>query len=556
MDRKAKFQSRPGWLAIVLLVSAVLGIYWRNLWESPAFGWLADQPYHLQLAEQFDRAWRDGDFPPRWAAAANGGRGSVAFVVYPPLFAFLTACWMRLAGSAVEALRLAVGTATLGILGSILYLARAWLPWRRSLFAAASTLLLPGVSFIALGRGMFPHYAALGWAALLLGAGQRALFGKRVRLNAALAVVAAAGLVLNHTLTAYLLALLLLVISPLVGKELGLRRTVWAAAMAATVAATAAALTCWFWLPLLQAGSYTRLEYLAESHPYLDSVLVAGVPGISGVFQKDWTFLNDVGRFIVAAQSLLALSLTLVLRRETTGPGQVQGASAGDLPPRRVLFLRALPWVAGFALLAATGPGARLLLELPGAALIQFSWRWQLLVSLWCGLALASLPWERQAAPAAILALVTVGFFSPLLSPSRVQPGERRRDLPPVLSKTQLEELQPLDRAAYAGNLLEQRPNPADRNYYLPAAFGLAEVVVGKARIEPQVLKTSYRKYRVLAAGEATIRIRTYQAPGWSARLDSQPVEIRMDCETGLQRLRVPPGEHVLVLQYEVPGRW
>jgi hypothetical protein len=545
-------RSRLKSAAAVLGAAAACSIYAWNLWGSPAFGLLADQPYHLNLAKEFNRAWQDGDFPPRWAATANGGRGSVAFVVYPPCFPFLTASWLRLGAGAVEALRLAVLSATLGIVGSILYLARSWLSWRRSLFAAAVTLLLPGVTFIALGRGMFPHYAALGWAALMLGAGQRTLLGRRPRLNASLAVAAAAGLILTHTLTAYLFVLLGLALSPLLARALSPRKIAAAAAMATI----AAALTCWFWLPVLASGSYTRLNYLAESHPYLDSVLGASVPVESGVFRHDWIFLNDMGRYLVIAQALLALLLTLALLRNSTSLARVGSHAGRRLQPSEILFVRALPWVAGFALLAATKPGALLLLEFPRAALLQFSWRWQSLVSLWCGLALASLPWEKRSAPAAILALGIVGFFSPLLAPSKAPPREPRRDLPAILTKTQFDQLQPLDRAAFAGNLLEQRPNAVDSSYYLPAAFGAAEVVAGKARVEPQVLKTSYRQYRVFATGEATIRFRTYQAPGWSARLDSKPVDIRIDSKTGLQRIRVPSGNHRLELQYKLPWPW
>jgi hypothetical protein len=576
MDRNAKGLYWTGWLAAVLAAGGALGTYAWCLWGSPAFGLLADQPHHLHFAQEFDRAWRDGDFPPRWAAGANGGRGSVAFVVYPPLFAFLTACWMRLGVSGPEALRLAVFTATVGILVSVLYLARAWLSWRRSLLAGALVLLLPGVTFVALGRGMLPNYAALGWAALLLGAGQRvieagqrALLGRRTVFHAALTVVAAAGLALTHTLTTYLLILLLLVISPLLIKALGLRRMAWAGACALA----AASLTCWYWLPLMQAGSYTRLNYLVESHLYLDSVIGASAQAAGGELQQDWTFLNDVGRYIVIAQSLLALLLTFALRRSKTtarsktmeqstlerstrmerGP---RGAGGQRTAPEDVLFLRALPWVAGFALLAATGFGARLLLELPGAALIQFAWRWQLLIALWCAVALASLPWDKKSLPPAILALLTLALFSPLLAASNIQPGGQRRDLPAVLSRLEFEKLATLDRAAYLGNLLEQRPNEADTRYYQPAPFGRAAIVSGEASIEPRILKTSYREYQVAAATEAIVQIETYHAPGWSASLNMQPIEIRVAGESGLQLITVPPGTHRLQLEYRLPWPW
>ena len=129
-----------------------MGAYSWSLWGSAAFGSLADQAYHLELAREFEQAWRGGDFPPTWAAGANGGRGSVGFVVYPPFFAFLTACWMRLGASAVDSLGLAVLTAAGGAFGAVFYLARAWLSWRRSLLAAVMVLLLPGVTFPTLAR--------------------------------------------------------------------------------------------------------------------------------------------------------------------------------------------------------------------------------------------------------------------------------------------------------------------------------------------------------------------------------------------------------------------
>ncbi len=538
----AKTSRLKSW-APLCAAAAALGIYAWSWWGSPAFGLLADQPYHLHLAQEFDRAWHDGDFPPHWAAGANGGRGSAAFVVYPPLFAFLTACWMRAGLPAVQALRLAAFTSALGILGAILYLARAWLSWRRSVLAAAITLLLPGVAFLALGRGMFPHFAALAWVALLLGAGQRALLGRRVRRNALLTVLAAAGLVLTHTLTAYLLLVLLLAISPLLGKTHGLRTIAWAGLLAVA----AAALTAWFWLPAFQAASYTRLNYLSESHPYLDSVFGVNIafgeslPHLHGPFQRDWAFLNDIGRSIVIAQSLLALLLTLALRRNS--------ASAP------ILFLRTLPWAAALSLFFATAPGALLLLALPRAAIIQFCWRWQTLVALWCGPALASLPCRKQSTPTLVFTGATIALFSPLFLPSESQPpAPPSRLLPPVLSKAGFERLPPIDRAAYAGNLIEQRPNATDSNDYLPAPFGVVEVVGGAAQVAPQSLKTSYRAYRITATGEATLRIRTYQAPGWTARLDSQPVEIQPDPSTGLQLVRVPPGTHRLELSYRLPG--
>jgi hypothetical protein len=548
--------------AIVALVG-VLAAYSWSLWGSPAFGALADQAYHLELAHEFEEAWRDGDFPPRWAAGANGGRGGVGFVVYPPFFALVTACWMRLGASAIDALRLAVLTAAGAAFWAVYYLARGWLCRQRSLLAAVTVLLLPGVTFVVLARGMYPNFAALGWIALLLGAGQRALLGRRARFNAVLVVLAAAGLVLTHTLSAYVLALTLLGILPLLSKILGWRGL----ARAALLAAAAGALTCWYWLPSLAAGTYTRVDYLAASHPYLDSVFgLSGSTLLDGAIGQDWMFLNDLGRYVVLAQSLLALLLALVLgcssaagsrnaRRPQSSGLAGKTFSAASRPASDVLFLRCLPWVAGLAFLAAAEPGAWLLLQLPRYELVQFAWRWQLIVALWCGVGLAALPWQRKSLLPAGCAVLVLLAFLPLISASETQPEERRRELPDSVSRQEFEALPALDRAAYAGNLLELRPNRMDERFYLPAPFGRLEVAAGEAEVVARDLRASYRLYLVTAATNTLIRLVTYDAPGWSARLDGREVEIRMDCD-GLQLVAMPPGTHRLELQYRAPWPW
>jgi hypothetical protein len=60
----------------------------------------------------------------------------------------------------------------------------------------------------------------------------------------------------------------------------------------------------------------------------------------------------------------------------------------------------------------------------------------------------------------------------------------------------------------------------------------------------------------VEAEGAATIRLVTYQAPGWSARVDGREAKIRVESETGLQLIEVPPGVHRLEADYHVPWGW
>jgi hypothetical protein len=244
------------------------GCYAWSVWATPDFGQFADQSEALAFARDFDRAWRDGDFPPRWAPTANGGRGSLGFVVYPPFFSFVTAAVMRLGVSLQDALRWAVVAVTLGTFWAVYFLGRGWLGPRRSALAAALALLLPGTAFIAVGRGMFANFSALLWVGLFLGAPERANRGRGAALWALPMAAAGAGLVLSHTLTAYMFSLLIVSSTPFWFRAVGLRGL----GVAATVLGSILAVTCWYWIPLLSAGAYTQAEEYSARHAYTASV--------------------------------------------------------------------------------------------------------------------------------------------------------------------------------------------------------------------------------------------------------------------------------------------
>ena len=397
------------------LPGLVLLAYGWSLFNSPAFGSLADQPYHLALAQEYEQALRAGEFPPRWAAGLNGGRGAPTFVVYPPMFSALTAGLIGLADSPRSALRAAVLISALGGLWAVFYLARSRLSVGRSLLAGALAVLLPGTTMLALGRAMYPNFAALAWVALAAGAAQRLLLEKSAVANQVVLAAALSGLVLTHALTAFMAGILLMVTMPVLWMQFG--RGASLRCCAAVLAAMF--ITSWPWIPLLEAGEYLRLDYLEQSHPYLESTLWGPAPD-STLYEQNWTFLNLVGKGIVVAQSILSLFVFLALKDAARADAAARDTAEAASVTARVsfAFLELLPWIAGFALLAAIEPAARLLLELPRFPMIQFSWRWQIFVSLWCAAGLASLPKRPLSLIAAAVGVAVLLFFSPLLSPA------------------------------------------------------------------------------------------------------------------------------------------
>ena len=536
----------------LLLPCFVLLAYGWSIINSPAFGYLADQPYHLALGQEYEQALQAGEFPPRWAAGLNGGRGAPTFVVYPPLFSLLTAALISLADSPRSALRAAVLITALGGFWAVFYLARSTLSAARGLLAGALALLLPGTTMLALGRGMYPNFAALAWVALAAGAVQRLLSGGPVRTNQAVLVVALSALVLTHALTAFMAGILLVATLPFLWRRLE-RRVLLRVCAAVPVAMV---ITAWYWMPLLDAGSYLRLDYLTRSHPYLESTLW-GPASDSTAYEQNWTFLNLVGKGIVVAQSILSLFIILALKDSARADITEQGTKKPDsLACQPLVFLDLLPCISGFALLAAIDPVARLLLELPPFSLVQFSWRWQIFVSLWCAVGLASLPRRPLSLVAAALGGVILLFFSPLLSPVDVRPAATSSTLPREISKDQLDALEPSIRAAYGANAIELRPAGSDSAYYLPAPYGRVRVLAGQAAVTATTLRPGRRLYTVEASSPSTLQFVTYHCPGWKATLNGAGHPITAEAETGLQLINVPAGLHRLELSYEVRWGW
>ena len=534
-----------------VLPGLVLLAYGWSLFNSPAFGSLADQPYHLALAQEYEQALRAGEFPPRWAAGLNGGRGAPTFVVYPPLFSALTAGLIRLGDSPRGALRAAVLISALGGFWAVFYLARSRLSVDRSLLAGTLAVLLPGTTMLVLGRAMYPNFSALAWVALAAGAAQRLLLEKSAVANQVVLVAALSGLVLTHALTAFMAGILLMVTMPVLWMQFGteaLRRCCGAVLAAMFI-------TSWYWIPLLEAGEYLRLDYLEQSHPYLESTLWGPAPD-STSYEQNWTFLNLVGKGIVVAQSILSLFVFLALkdaaRADTAARDTAEAASPARVP---FAFLELLPWVAGFALLAAIEPAARLLVELPRFPMIQFSWRWQIFVSLWCAAGLASLPKRPLSLIAAAVGVAVLLFFSPLLS-SVDAPREPSSRPPKEVSRGQLDAMEPGIRAAYGANAIELRPAGSDSAYYLPASYGQVSALTGHAVVKAMTLQPSRRSYAVEATSPSTLRFLTYHCPGWSANLNGLEHPIAVEAGTGLQLIDLPAGSHRLELSYEVPWGW
>ncbi|MCB9382973.1 MAG: hypothetical protein H6509_00040 [Bryobacterales bacterium] len=504
--------------------------YAYGVLHSPGFGYLGDQPVHLELSRAFARAMSEGEIPPSWAASLSGGRGGPAFVLYPPLFFALTWLCSFLARDMTAALGLAVVVSAAWLFVATYYLARAELSPRRSLLAATLVPLLPGVVLIGWGRGLLPNLLALGWTAFLLGAALRTMLAPGRWRNRIALFAACCGLVLTHALSSVMAVVIALLCLPSLARVAG--RKGLTAVTGAALAASAA--TAWFWVPLVRASRLAQTHYLAQVHPYEQSLWL-GPPSAADAYSQTWKGLNEFGLIVAGLQLALAAAVVLAgYKQEKTHLGLC------------------LPWVAGFVALASVYPVGAWLARAPGLGLVQFSWRWQGPLAIVCAVALAGLPRKRIVGPAVFGILLALGF-TPFFRGSDALPADVAGLSPEPLTEQQYAEIGPRERALYTGNLIEMRPLEAPTLRYPPAAPGAVEVAEGEAEVEAIRVEEADRSYRVRANSPITLRLATFAFPGWTALWRGAPVAIRTEEATGLQLVDLPAGEGELRLEF---SRW
>lgn len=431
---------------------------------------------------------------------------------------------MRCGLDAVAALRTAFLVSAAALFGCVYYYALGLASRRRAALAAAVACVLPGAVFPGPARGMYPAFLALAFTAVLFGALDRlARSGSRGRLAA---FGAATGLILTHSLTAYMLLWIVLVgswqLAPLLGRR-GLVR-------GAAAAVAALAVTAWFWGPMLLVSSEAQTSYLAEAHPYAASLL-GGEARAETPLEKSWSGLNGIGKVIAMAQLLLAAALAWSLRGVPKTPS-----------------MALLPSAALFVLAASVEPPGGWLTGLWQFDKLQFAWRWQGPLAVLCAGALAAVPRGRRTLPTTLAVLIVLGFLL-LVTPAE-RPWQDPQSANRVYDPEEFEHTDPGTRAMYLHNRIEMRPLGADRRLYPPGTPGRVQVVDGQGSVVAETIEPSRRIYHIRARSTVTLLLATYCFRGWRAWLDGQPIELRCEPQTGLQLLSAPVGDYRLEVEY------
>ncbi len=531
-------------LLLALLIGAIAA--WP-FFANPSLPAATDAELHIFRIAEVGYSLRAGNLYPRWAPNFYYGYGYPIFNYYAPLTYHL-GNWVTLfqpEHAVAGAKALFVGAALLGAAGAYL-LGREFGGQGGGVLGAVAFAFAPYIMlFNPHVRGDLPEVFALAivpwalwsWERLWSGSG-KAIF--------VMAVFTAATTLLSHNLTGLTTMVLLIALSAWqwwVGKNHA--RVSWAF-LAGVLTMT---LTAFFWLPFLLERGLIRLDVTGEGHYDFRNHFVLLRDLLAFLRPIDWRAATN-NPTMSAGPLLLALAVAgfvvaLVWRKQT--------------PQFRRLGFYVLSSLLCFWLIT---PGSRLIWEMiPGMAYYQFPWRFlgplaALLVPLVAALGNIVLPDKGRAALIAILCGIILITAMPGLYPIPWPP-----DFGPVNPLTLLDfELQGRWRGTtstddFIPTTVDVIPGPVQSlldSYRSPPIDRINRYSLSTDTTVTALADVPWRnRFAVQAPRETLLRLFLFDFPGWKAYVDGQETAITIAKPEGLITLKVPAGEHEVLLRFE-----
>ena len=561
-----RMKAYRGWLFPAAVVLVALVAAWPAVAEPGLLNTRGggDSPFLLQRLHQLVVAVADGHFPVRWMPDANYGYGYPFYNFYAPLSIYITAVFNGLGFSFVRSIHLShlLGFAVAGL--GMYALGRRWLGSRwAGLLAAVAYTVAPFHMVNVYVRGdSLAEFWAMAFYPLVLLAADRVLDsgGEARRVvagRAAVFALAYAALVLSHNISALIFSPFLLLYVVLRGwsawrargtaaEEMSQRppstRGVWWALGGGLLLALG--LAAWFFVPALAEQDLAQLGPVTEGY-FSYSNHFRGLDLVQPALLFDYS--PDGGRafrmgLVQAGLALLGAAVLLVTWRQ----GRLPAGVTGD----RLAFILLTALVATFMIT----PLSRLLWDyLPLLSFTQFPWRFLSVQALATALLAGGIAWIARRE-----LLVPVAALILLIS---ALGGLRTDHL--VLTDADITAERLAEYEWFTGNIGSTvsaeylpptvNPRPFSSDWLVSGEQDRAAATAGTLESAELLSRTATSQQWAVTAGEdgATLRLPTLYWPGWTAEVDGQPATLSAHEGSGLMRLAVGPGDHMVTLRLD-----
>jgi len=481
-----------------------------------------DAVKHYRWSTEFVKALGDGALYPRWFAEANRGKGSPLPIYYPPIPFYVAAAFNVVAGDMLTAISLSCWLA-LALSGQAMYaLSRLTLSRPASLIAAVLYMLMPYHILDLYQGSAVSEFWSFAWVPLIL------CFLYRVSDHDDW--IAFCGLALSYALllqthvpSAFLTSLSLPIFA------VALTRNVRRLLRIAAGLAFGAGISAIFLVPVLFERKYITIGRVVSRRDYRDYFLFEQL-GSAFKTILDPSNIGDYSRQAdlagLAVLVLLIFAVVVAFKKWRDG--------------NRVRLWRASLVITAFSLFMTTRLAAPLYRVVPGLVFLLFPFRWLLVASVGASVltaaAVSILARDAERRTIKVLSLAVIAAFTLTVSVLAIA----RAPLKP----------ETLERRLARREAPEYRPVWWDSERHEDLEQASVVIDSGDAVVQKIDDRGISQSYHVSANSESVLRMRPLYFPGWVARADGRPVEIRPSSGGNIE-LRMEPGEHQLTLSFE-----
>jgi hypothetical protein len=511
-------------VVVTLLVSllAIAPFFFSQRLQGKKISMLAthDMITHFALMEQFDKVLRSGVYYPRWLPDINNGHGIASMNYYPPGFYYLTSLFHALFNNWEETV-LAITFLSLAGSGLTFYfLSRQFHDRLASAIGAIFYILLPYHTLDLYWRGAMPEFIGFVFLPLII------YFAFKLGSQGGPQHYAGLALFYGlHLITHFPVSYLFTYGLALYAVVWAVRDRDWKVALRIGAGmALGLSLSAIYWLPAALESRYTQ-EAVSEIFPYYLS-LITLTPGVTPFDHVvNFTFMAQTFAIAIA---FFALRVPLLKLLYSENSGRLTTAQSQT----RLWIVMA--FVMTFMCTMFAFP---IVMRIPKIQTTVPAWRWLAIASVFAALLVsAAIHYLRRGLETRPLRLwgyrLAIGLVIVLNLWITV-----RYVIGDALTK-------PTFTAAV--NFVEGGFTP--RGATLPdrlPEIGLLEAIPEGGEFEVTRWEPQSREVRINISQPCFLRLKTYNFPGWTARLDGQPTPLLTD-HNGLQLIQLLPGIHKL----------
>jgi hypothetical protein len=512
-----------------------------------------DGTTHLYRLISFDDSLRHGDLWPRYVASMAFGYGAPSFNYYSPVSLYPAEIFHLLGMSFLDAL---LGSMALyiviGALGAYL-LGKSWGGAMAGFGMSAAFTYAPYTIFNLLHRGALAEYAALALLPWTIWAFQNiACYGRRR--DFMLAILGYSWMILVHNPTALTSTAILIPYSLYLWLTSASRTRTFLRLLGAGVMALG--LTAFFWLPALREAAYVQLNRVTTGI-YLSPNDPAFWQHFQSVWQTlAWPAATDLSRFNPPPQRTLGWpELVLGL----LGTGLVLWRPRRDQPIDLRGWVAASILAVGLAVFMVTPASAWLWLHVPLIRLFAFPWRvlgpatFLLAALAGLGIGAAAQRISRPAGRAAWMAVCLTGIIVYAM-PWLYRPYLSDLHASSIVDAQDYERQTGVIAGASFGDYLPREvvevpdPNALTGLYASSDIIPRLQPLPGVITIEKEAWELTSGRLAFSSTEDTTLTFNWLYFPGWWAQLDGQSVETFSTQPNGFVAVKVPAGEHSLVI--------